>query len=85
MPLEEKRSYYRCGGYYVTLEDLQTWHDYAKDSHYYFTRKGINVTLRHLAFSFHITPITIFPLLKTHFDTQDGFGEIQNLLLTIMT
>jgi hypothetical protein len=48
MPLEEKRSYYRCGNYYVTLDQVQPWPDYAKDSHYFFTKKGsINIILYH--------------------------------------
>ena len=40
MPLEEKRSYYRCGDFYVTFDQIQPWPDYVKDSHYFFTRKG---------------------------------------------
>ncbi|CAB4023405.1 Hypothetical predicted protein, partial [Paramuricea clavata] len=41
MPLEKKRSHYRCGNYYVTLDQVQPWPDYVKDSHYSFTKKGL--------------------------------------------
>ncbi|CAB4044542.1 Hypothetical predicted protein, partial [Paramuricea clavata] len=40
MSLEEKRSHYRCD-YYVTLDEVQPWPDYVKDSHSFFTRKGL--------------------------------------------
>jgi hypothetical protein len=48
MPLEEKRSYYRCGNDYVTLDQVLPWPDYVKENHWSFTREGIfNVILYH--------------------------------------
>ena len=41
MPLEEKRSYYRCGDDYVTLDQVLPWPDYVKDDLYSFTKHGI--------------------------------------------
>ena len=55
MPLEEKRSYYRCE-YFVTVDKVQTWPEYAKDIHYYFTEKGII-----LLYSFIIIILNLFP------------------------
>ncbi|CAB4033766.1 Hypothetical predicted protein, partial [Paramuricea clavata] len=40
MPLEEKRSHYRCGNRYVTLDQVPPWPDYVKANHRFFTREG---------------------------------------------
>jgi hypothetical protein len=40
MPLEEKRSYYRCGDDYVTLDQVQPWADFVKDNHQFLTEEG---------------------------------------------
>ena len=41
MPLDEKRSYYRCGDDYVTLDKVLPWPDYVKEEHYSLCKKGI--------------------------------------------
>jgi hypothetical protein len=68
MPLEEKRSYYRCGNNYVTLDQVLPWPDYVKDNHFSFTREGTVLlmlfctikTLLHIKKSF---PSSEFPAL----------------------
>jgi hypothetical protein len=64
MPLEEKRSFYRCGDDYVTLDQVLPWPDYVKERPCSFTRRG--TVLLMLFCTITVVPIEAFRKMLTN-------------------